>query len=414
MDAKRYETEGSVKASYKKSSLMDKTVAILATAFFIFSGIPVPTSFADTVPITLNDARQQVPVVTLEQANAQSAPARDQVPTGSAIQNPNPLSINVSSDLPTDGNATPAAAAPQGAAERSSETQPEEREILYILPETRAESRADMDLFMALLASKGITSITRVQIAALKPADTDTMHITHGVYFISQKENQIAVAFSAEREFGQMVDEVVYGKYVIRVWHTISITPFSNILYQPAQNSQNRDVVIPSLKIVRMGFTNDGYLAVEGEYGGARAYNTNGEAAIWADRVVELPSVPNGWTRAASNPNYAFQVRNVGSRQVLVVRDLVTGKETRAAVALKPFTIGATFDIASDGKTLVYIHTGPRDYAGRTVVQSMSNRSKKVSLSGLATSVQFAQGLWVLTLNGRTVKVDPVKMKIVS
>ena len=111
MDAKRYETKGSVKASYKKSSLMNKTVAILAAAFFIFSGIPAPTSFADTVPITLNDARQQVPVVTLEQANAQSAPARDQVPTGSAIQNPGPLSASNGLSVPTT---LPPGAEPRG------------------------------------------------------------------------------------------------------------------------------------------------------------------------------------------------------------------------------------------------------------------------------------------------------------
>jgi|GEM_PF-3580818 len=70
----------------------NKTTAILTVACFIFSGIPMPASFAAVNELILNEAQQPVPTITLEQANAQTTVTQDAIPSGVAVQNSNPLS----------------------------------------------------------------------------------------------------------------------------------------------------------------------------------------------------------------------------------------------------------------------------------------------------------------------------------
>jgi hypothetical protein len=100
MDAKKNKTGNAVRTSFITKGFMQKTVASFATVFFIFSGIPVPTSFAAAAPITLNEAQQPVSTVTLEQANVQADAAPTPVPSG--INEPNPLSLvdaNIQADV---------------------------------------------------------------------------------------------------------------------------------------------------------------------------------------------------------------------------------------------------------------------------------------------------------------------------
>ncbi len=159
MDTKRLEEKNILKIGFKKNSFFQKTAVIFTTIFFIFSGVPMPTSFAAVNQAVLNESNQPVPTVTLEQANAASPTTDALIPSGAAIPTGNPLSSRTSEAVPED---------------------PELQETIYILPSTRAESRADIDSFMELLASKGITSINRDQVEALRPAQTDTMRVLGG------------------------------------------------------------------------------------------------------------------------------------------------------------------------------------------------------------------------------------------
>ena len=126
-----------------------------------------------------------------------------------------------------------------------------------------------------------------------------------------------------------------------------------------------------------------------------------------------VPVAPIGWTRAASNVNFAFQVQTNGLRQVLVTKNLLTGQNTVVTTTLPSFKIGSMYDMAPDGKTVVYSITGPKGYAGATIVQNISNPAKQATVAGVATAIQFVNGQWVLTINGRIIKVDPVTLGIV-
>ncbi|HOG23427.1 MAG TPA: hypothetical protein PK590_02120, partial [Candidatus Omnitrophota bacterium] len=264
----------------KKDELIRKAVAAITTAFFIFSGVPVPTSFANSHQTVMNELNQPVSTVTLEQANAAAPATRGSIPSGAAIPADNPLSSPTPESEPED---------------------PEFRETIYILPSSQAERVADIDSLMELLASKGITRITRDQIEALKPAQTDRMHIWGAAYHVSQNGDQIAIAFSAVKEYG----DTVMIKGVVPSWHPYSRSYFSNILYSASPDS-DPVVIDRSACVAHMGFTADGLLAIEGETGGSSVYNSEGEVVAFANHVVELYPVPSGWTRAASNANYAF------------------------------------------------------------------------------------------------------------
>ena len=52
----------------KEHGLIDKAVAIFATAFFIFYGIPMPTSYAVASELVRNDRQQFTPVVRYDPA----------------------------------------------------------------------------------------------------------------------------------------------------------------------------------------------------------------------------------------------------------------------------------------------------------------------------------------------------------
>ena len=97
--------------SLKKS--LCKATAILTVAFFVSSGIFVPSSFASTNELILDETRRPAPTLTLEQANAQKTVTQNVIPSGAVIQPGSPLSV--ASDLPTAAN-VPASTPPPVAA----------------------------------------------------------------------------------------------------------------------------------------------------------------------------------------------------------------------------------------------------------------------------------------------------------
>ncbi|HOW58183.1 MAG TPA: right-handed parallel beta-helix repeat-containing protein [Candidatus Omnitrophota bacterium] len=93
----------------RNHKLPQKAVAIIVTAFFIFQGIPVPTSVAAIATLTQNERQELVPVVKFDanQTTNTTAPKlQTQIPSGFEFQNPNPLSVSSASTTPLqqDGN----------------------------------------------------------------------------------------------------------------------------------------------------------------------------------------------------------------------------------------------------------------------------------------------------------------------
>ena len=88
-----------------------KLISIGTVAFFIFSGITLPTSFASVNELILDETQRPVPTLTLEQANAETIPViKNEIPSGIAIQNANPLSL--SSNPSPDANVPDSAQTP--------------------------------------------------------------------------------------------------------------------------------------------------------------------------------------------------------------------------------------------------------------------------------------------------------------
>ena len=99
--------------SISPKGLFCKATAILTAAFFISSGIFIPTSFALPMMFTRNETRQFVPVVTLDQANLRkkTADKQDFVPSGVAVQSDSPL-LPLRSNLDQTENSVPQTQAP--------------------------------------------------------------------------------------------------------------------------------------------------------------------------------------------------------------------------------------------------------------------------------------------------------------
>lgn len=99
-----------MKYSVPKNHSFLKAISVLTALFFVSSGTSIPVSFAGTNQLILNEDQRAVPLLTLEQANAQGAPAQDTIPSGSAIAESHPLSLPVSDEFqskgPTDARGT--------------------------------------------------------------------------------------------------------------------------------------------------------------------------------------------------------------------------------------------------------------------------------------------------------------------
>ncbi len=100
------------------------------------------------------------------------------------------------------------------------------------------------------------------------------------------------------------------------------------------------------------------------------------------------PPLPEGYTRAESNPNFAFkdEYLAVGATK-LVLRNLITSEEqTLIGSSTSHKTLG---DVSPDGSTVIY----GKYYSGGgtfSYVQSISDPSKKITLEEAVTSIEFS------------------------
>ena len=81
MDTWKNKIRDTGKISFKTKGLIQKTVASFVTVFFIFYGIPMPTSFAAIPELTQNEQNQTVPVIKYDPAIADTSAAHDAIPT---------------------------------------------------------------------------------------------------------------------------------------------------------------------------------------------------------------------------------------------------------------------------------------------------------------------------------------------
>ena len=109
-----------MRCSFSLKGFSCKATATLTVAFFIFSGIPLPLSLASGNELTLNEVRQTVPTLTLEQANAQTSAAQNAIPSGVAIVEKGPLSLPVSANTGNAETAISTGTLPQPAISQAS------------------------------------------------------------------------------------------------------------------------------------------------------------------------------------------------------------------------------------------------------------------------------------------------------
>ncbi len=134
-----------------------------------------------------------------------------------------------------------------------------------------------------------------------------------------------------------------------------------------------------------------------------------------------LPPVPKGWTRTASNANFAFQVSTKyvanGIYDVtLKVRNLVTGKE-QAVSSGQSFPYAhpqLPCDVSPDGSTVVYGYAGAHLASGAPysiVIQRLDKPSQHKQLDGPLASIRFGKESVVLGTAGAIAPVYTVSLQ---
>ncbi len=126
------------------------------------------------------------------------------------------------------------------------------------------------------------------------------------------------------------------------------------------------------------------------------------------------PPLPAGWTRAASNVNYAFKIETVNRYSKLILLDLKTGESKVLFKVYKggrysTVPVSSVYDVSPDGATVVY------GIAPRSIyVQKIADATQKLRVSGAAKSVVFEGMNAVITkTNGSQTWVDMNTLKIV-
>lgn len=115
------------------------------------------------------------------------------------------------------------------------------------------------------------------------------------------------------------------------------------------------------------------------------------------------PSVPDGWTVAASNANYAFlesvETINGLSRKTLRLLNLQSNENTLlTSVPNQTSSLIATVrDVAPDGSVVIY-GTGTTSGQGSAAIKSLSTNASSV-VSGRLTSVTFSENLMVVEVD---------------
>ena len=105
----------------------------------------------------------------------------------------------------------------------------------------------------------------------------------------------------------------------------------------------------------------------------------------------EEPPVPEGWTRSASNPNFAFQTTSLNGYSTLNVQDLRTGTIQQLYSLQSPPNSYTGMDVSPDGKFVFFgvknNYTSPTQ--GWLRVQRMDDLSQKTDLEGILSEVRF-------------------------
>lgn len=262
------------------------------------------------------------------------------------------------------------------------ETTPPVVDVVSVLENTVAEGRANLDDFMALLASKGITNISREEIESLKPTGTGSFSGTH---LVSQLNGRVAVAVSGE--VNHYTCTIVSGQQSCIPTSKVS---YSKVLYKPSSDAQGVtvDTTRTQLTGFQMAFSGDGQLVTQDRLGEIRIYNTQGEIVAYARQaqIVSSATVPEGWTRAASNPQYAIRIDYNGPYQYAKVLNLVTGKETLVGTATAHRATVGVADVSPDGKVAIVVYNG---LTSAVYIVKIEDTSKYRRVEGVYQSHQF-------------------------
>ncbi|HNX68659.1 MAG TPA: hypothetical protein PLL75_01730 [Candidatus Omnitrophota bacterium] len=364
---------------FKKNGAMYRTVASFVTVLFVFSGIPAPVSLADMVLIT-DDTNRPAATVTLAQANAKQTAVSPEVPSGSAIQNPSPLSLGQGKSQENTK-----AAASQANAQTANAT----TASVPAVPSgwTRTEGNANFAFQ------------TRVS------GEPRLGRFNYTLYLMDLRS-------------GAETDLVVYGEFtgVSSVGSMVYVSPdgahvfCSRNVYSSSVGLGNGWEVVADGRAILQGTLGNVQFAASDT--AQVTVTQNGQTKTYE---IELATgyikVPAGWTRAVSNAYYAFQVSGSGSMAVLKVKDLLTGAETELirvdGSVPYPAHIDSNYDVLADGSAVIYGTTQP-PYGSTTYVQKMGTSAGKITLQGYVTSTGYNRVSKVLTLNlENTVSVNP-------
>ncbi|OQA56262.1 MAG: hypothetical protein BWY42_01096 [Candidatus Omnitrophica bacterium ADurb.Bin277] len=363
MDTRKNRVKNAIKIDFKTGGLVHKAVAGFVTVFFIFSGIPVPTSFAGKAPVTLNENQKLVPTVTLDQVNARPAPATKPVPSGVEVRKFSPLSANVSetADEP---------AVPSGWTRASSNEN-------YAFRTTQVGNYVAV-LSLMDLRSGQTTRVRKINIGGSYPEDFDS-------YDVLSDGSAVIVG--------------------------ITRSPYGSVTYlqKPdgsASLSLNGRVTAleydAAARVLRLDLKNT--------VTNNPSWDTK---TVFVDvgtmTTMDAP-VPAGWTRASSNENYAFQ-QSGGTSRTLSLMDLRTGQvQVLVTVDLAmthPDHISQVYDVSEDGTTVIFgVTRAWSSIGGETYVQRITDASSRLTLAGNLESIEMDGMIAILMVKGIEQRID--------
>ncbi|MEI7750503.1 MAG: hypothetical protein WCJ71_00300 [Candidatus Omnitrophota bacterium] len=136
---------------------------------------------------------------------------------------------------------------------------------------------------------------------------------------------------------------------------------------------------------------------------------------------------PAGWTRAASNPNYAFQTRYMGTVSlrdyILELKNLVTGETIRLEDRGDYYTRVSypIYDVSPDGRYVIYgvveDHQSPSGIfvESFTCIKDMQDPARSLVVNGLAQNIQFNSPTQAtLKIDGLDIRINFRNMQVLD